>query len=478
MNRSGSIGRVLRFLGPPAVLLAGIGGFVALARSREHPEPRVAETPPPLVETVVVSETADAFDLEADGVVVPFRSVTLAAEVEGRVVNKSENCRAGKTVKAGELLLRIDPATYQLQVKRLTSEREQALASLDELAVQVANAEASIAITKEEVALRQADFLRIAELEKRGVSTQQAHDAARRDELISRTALVKLENEKRLLQAQQARLEQVVELSEVQLAQASLDLERTEIRAPADGVIVSVSVEEQGYLRKGDAILDFEDTSAVEVRASLEMRALAWMRAHWESPDGQTPGPYDIPPVPVTLTYELFGNTYSWHGVLSRVDGIGVDERTRTIPCRVLIDKPRDVSLRNGNADLPVAAPPALIRGMYVKVLLHTTPSEPLLSVPEIAVRPGSTVWAVRDGKLEHFKLPAARVVRGAVLVSRHVTGLRPGDQVVVSPLPVATEGMAVRADAPPDVELPGVPDESLWASSGRRPAEKKEIRR
>ncbi len=194
-------------------------------------------------------------------------------------------------------------------------------------------------------------------------------------------------------------------------------------------------------------------------------------------------GAYDIPQVPVTVIYDVMGNSYAWRGVLSRIDGVGLDNRTRTVPCRVLVTEPQAVSLTEGSPDLPVAAPPALMRGMYVKVQLHSTPTVPLLSVPEIAVRPGNAVWAVREGKLQHFTLPAARVTRGSVLVAPQVTALKVGDAVVVSPLPAAKEGMAVRVQNPPRTEPKvlsdtesGTQDDGRWAD--RRSATEGEARR
>lgn len=484
MDRSeSSLGRLFRLIVPPAVLIGGAVGFVVLANSKEMPQPRDVEAAAPLVETATVTEAKGGLDLAADGLVVPFRSVNLSAEVEGRVVEKSENCRSGRTVRAGELLLKIDPTSYELQISRLQSERDQAQASLEELAVQTANADASISLAKEDVALRQADYQRVAGLQRQGVSTQQAIDAARREELASRTALVTIENEKRLLVAQRARLEQAVKLTGVQIEEAERDLAHVTIRAPFDGVIVSVNVEKDGYCKKGDPLVELEDTSAVEVRTHLEMRALAWLRANRPVGVESPLGAYDIPQIPVTVTYDVLGNSYAWRGVLSRIDGVGLDDRTRTVPCRVLVTEPQAVSLKEGSPDLPVAAPPALMRGMYVKVELHTTPSEPLLSVPEIAVRPGNTVWAVRDGKLEHFSLPAARVTRGSVLVAPQVTELKVGDAVVVSPLPAAKEGMAVRVQDPPQAEPnvmsdseSGAEDDGRWAD--RRSAMEGETRR
>ncbi|HEX6985378.1 MAG TPA: hypothetical protein VF170_08370, partial [Planctomycetaceae bacterium] len=67
MSRPSSlIGTAVRLIGPPAVLLAGVGGFFVLASHHEQPKPREVETPTPLVETVPVSEAAGGLDLDAD----------------------------------------------------------------------------------------------------------------------------------------------------------------------------------------------------------------------------------------------------------------------------------------------------------------------------------------------------------------------------------------------------------------------------
>jgi multidrug efflux pump subunit AcrA (membrane-fusion protein) len=466
-------GKVIRSAAPLAVVVAGAGIAVALSWSREAPKPREVTTVTPLVETVPVSLAEGGLDLTADGVVVPYRNIKIASEVEGRVIEKSENCREGKAVKAGEVLLKVDPANYNLEIARFQSQRDQTQANLAELAVQIGNVEASIALAKEDVELQRNELRRVGGLEKRGVATEQARDTALRAELTARTNLVKLESEKRSLEAQKTRWEEGVKLVEAQLDQAKLDLSRTVIRAPADGVVCTTNVEKDGYLKRGDPIGTFEDTAAVEVRTNLEMRAIAWLRAHLPADAQEKLGPYDLPPVPVTVTYEVLGNTYAWRGVLSRVDGFGVDERTRTVPCRVHVADPRGVSLKSGSADLPIAAPPALVRGMYVKVTLHTTTADPLLSVPEVAVRPDGGVWAVRDGKLAHFDLPAARLTHGAVLVAPQVTRLKAGDRVVISPLPAASEGTAVRVK---DEEKAGAEPDSMTA--GARPAKVGEARR
>lgn len=483
MPRPASVfGKILRSVAPLAVLLGGVGAAVALTMSREPPKPREVKTVAPLVETVPVTLHEEGMEIAADGVVIPFRNVTLSSEVEGRVIEKSENCREGRPVKAGDVLLRVDPADYELAVAKLERERDQTQANLAELAVQIENASTSIELAKEEVRLHRDELDRLETGAKRGAVTPQVYDAARRAELASRVGLTKAENEKRLLEATRTRWEEAVKLVTSQIEQAKLDLARTVVKAPADGVVVSTKVEKDGYLKRGDVIASVEDTAAVEVRTNLEMRVIAWLRAHLPAEEQTKLGPYDLPHVPVTITYELLGNTYKWDGRLDRVDGVGIDERTRTIPCRVHVSAPRAVSLKAGSADLPIAPPSALVRGMYVKVLLHGGANEPLLSVPEGAVRPGNTVWVVRDGKLAHLHLPAARVAHDTVLVAPQVTQLKPGDRVVVSPLPVAEDGMVVRTEAAPSAVEVAEPADSaapaVPAAETRTAIEKAEARR
>jgi len=151
------------------------------------------------------------------------------------------------------------------------------------------------------------------------------------------------------------------------------------------------------------------------------------------------------------VQYELGGRRYQWQGVLSRFDGIGVDERTRTVPCRVLVANPRDVQiLKSGEGTSNVVGPPALVRGMFVTVSVHAKPGTALLEVPQRAVHPGNTVWQVVDGKLSIRKIRVADSTDDLVLVYSDASGLQPGMKLVSSPLTLATEGMAVREHVAP----------------------------
>ena len=447
---------------------AGVAALVVLLSLKEPAQPVDRVTPPPLVEVVPVVADAGGVTLDSDGVAVPYREIAVSAEVSGRVVEMSGDARGGRFVAAGQVLMRIDPQTYDLEKKRLAAEVRSAESSLSELDVQIKNAEASVRIAAKDAELAQNETARQENLRRTGGGgTVTAVEQARRAELQAKDKLQTAANQLRTLKSQQDRLAVQQELAETNLERAELDLARTAVAAPVSGVIVSTNVERDGYVRAGDPLFTIEDTSKAEVKTNLRPKTLAWVLAH--PPPGTAPNPeaadagaYALPSIPVTVEYELLGTTYTWGGTLSRAEGAGIDERTRTVPVRVVVDDPRAVSRepRAGGAaagELPVAGPRALVRGMYVTIALHTDPDDPLLQVPEVAVRPGNRVWVVRDGKLEILTVPVAAMVDDTVLVPPGGGGLREGDRLVVTPLPAAVPGMKVRVagDEPEEPETP-----------------------
>jgi len=92
-----------------------------------------------------------------------------------------------------------------------------------------------------------------------------------------------------------------------------------------------------------------------------------------------------------------------------------------------------------------VAAPPALLRGMFVTVRIKIDPQVALLGIPVNAVRPGDRLWVLRDGKLAIEPINVAIRVDGEALVVATTTSVKAGDEVITSPLPLAIEGMSLR---------------------------------
>ena len=465
------ISRVLyvafRIIIPLLILGVGVCGFVFLVSLKKEPDRAKPTQTLPLVETVEVEEHSGELTIELDGSVVPFREIPLSAEVSGRVTYKSPHCRAGKFVQKGEVLFRINEHEYQLAVDRLTHEEEQARAGINELNVQIESAQALVEVATDELALRTRELERVRRLATQNAASDSDIDIAEQNEQLSRRTLVIQQNQVRLEQSREERLELSLALAGTQLAQAKLDLARTEVKAPTSGVIVFDPAEENSYVQLGSPLATLEDNSSVEVSCSLQMDELYWLWQHDAPPvdsldfpaigtgteknDDQfiraaTLAARGIPAVPATVLYELGGQRFVWNGRLTRYEGAGLDERTRTVPCRIHVQNPTEVSRRSSSSSSSLTlSPQALLRGMYVALEFHVDPRIELLKVPESSVRPGDVLWLVRDGKLVRQTVNVARVVNGFSLIPAASSGLKIRDLVVTSPLATELSGQPVQ---------------------------------
>ncbi|HBO43996.1 MAG TPA: hypothetical protein DD670_08700 [Planctomycetaceae bacterium] len=449
------------------ILACGVAGMAAMVVYGKKASPLVEPEPlrPPMVEVALVEPQEERLDIEVDGVVVPRREISVAAEVGGRVIGKSDVCRAGKFVRQGTLLIEIDPRDHDIEKRRLEEQLKQAEATLEELHVEETNTQELIKLAEDTLALKQREIARLEKIAEQGKDyvTESQLDAERSNELGARNALVTLQNQLRSIQSRRGGLNAARDLVRANLEKAALSLERTRITAPIDGMIVRDFVEADGYVAPGTVLAIIEDVSKCEVRCNLRMDQLYWI---WnqERPNGSTPPvpgdgqDYLLPPTESTVIYRLGEHEYTWNGILARYDGIGLDETTRTVPCIVVVDKPNEVR-RQGAADAsPVRGPRALVRGMYVKVVAHAQLDTELLRVPERAVQPGergNRAWRVRpdtsgsaepnEGLLEEVAVKVISVMGDDALVRVVDGNLAPGDHVVVSPMVSADEGMRVR---------------------------------
>lgn len=429
---------------PLAILGGAIGGFVALGGPK--PPPRKEPEPPKAVpvRTVPVEPESDGIDLGVDGVVVPLREVTLAAEVPGRVLRKTEACNGGQVVKKGTVLLEIDPRDYELDVARLEKELAQAVLAIEEVDEEIGQNATSVDLSRRQVELARREAARLEGLKAGKIVTESEHDRALREELTAANALTMLEGQKRVLAKRRNRLLEARSLAETMLEKARLDLSRTKVVSPVDGIVVDDKVEQDSFVSKGSPLVTIEDTTASEVKTSLRMDEVARV---WGGRDAD--GGNGFPEVPANVVFTLGDRRYEWDGVLSRQEGRGLDEKTRTLACRVRVAEPTKVRAldRYGSAlpEPPGDAPRSLLRGMFVEVWLHVDMQQPLVAVPQEAVRPTGDLFVMRDGRLRILRPKPFHVAGGRIYYDELESGLVAGDRVVVSQISNPREGMELR---------------------------------
>lgn len=269
-----------KFWIPSLVLVIGSSAVVTAVIAKPKPTPRPISTEQSLM-SVPVSEanpSVQRLDVTASGTVVPSRQIDLVAEVSGRIVAINRQFETGGHFQAGEWLVRIDPADYQMAV----------------VAAKARLAEASRLLAEEKGRARQ------AKREWRDLGNQEANDLFIR-------------------KPQLAAAEANLILAQADLAKAERDLAKTEIRLPFDGRIRSVRANIGQFVGAGTALGSAFDTASMEVRVPLSERQAALV---------ELPFVESMAPAEVKLYGVVAGKEATWTGKLARTDAY-VDEQSR-----------------------------------------------------------------------------------------------------------------------------------------------------
>jgi len=375
--------KTLKIVLPIAILLAGVAGAVLLASSRKAP-PRVERAVPgPLVEVLAAGLADVPIVVEGHGEVVAKVAVEVVPQVAGRVVEVSPSMVAGGFFMADHALFVIEPRDYELGV-----DRSQAAVARAEVQLELELAEA-------DVARQEWDELHPGEEPSSGLVVREP-------------------------QVRQAKVE--LEAAKADLAVAHLNLERTRVSVPFDGVVVSETVDLGQFVTTGRALATVYGTDTVEVRVPLKRGELEW---------------FDIPNRPgrtgprAEVSAGVAGVRHIWEGRVVRMEA-QLDATSRM--AHVVVEVQRPFAASRGR--------PPLLPNTFVDVRIFGSTLANVVPLPRHALRDGEKVWVFDDGSLRMRDVSVARADRERVYVS---AGLEPGEQVIVSSLDAITDGMVVR---------------------------------
>jgi membrane fusion protein, multidrug efflux system len=198
--------------------------------------------------------------------------VAVAPEVTGPIV--AVHVHENQLLKAGDLLVNIDPQPFQIAVEQCRATFAEAQAQLPVDKAQLEEAQANLRSAQADRQFADTQFARSKKLSSEQVVDQQSLDLAtktQRDAAASEEAA----------QAAEARAESTLNLHEhaVEVAQAALDLAnwrlaRTEIRAPADGPVSNLRVRVGNMAVEQQPMLTIVDAHAWRVYANYKERFL------------------------------------------------------------------------------------------------------------------------------------------------------------------------------------------------------------
>lgn len=176
--------------------------------------------------------------------------VSISPEVGGRIVEVA--VRENQSVKKGDLLFRIDPEPYRIALAQAEAAVGNARIQVNELSSNYVSKQADIGSMASDVQLAQENFNRQKDLLAKGFTTRAAFDQARAALASAQAkravAAADAQAAHALLGTGTSGLHPQIAAAIAARDKAALDLARTEIRAPADGVVVQVDKLQPGSL--------------------------------------------------------------------------------------------------------------------------------------------------------------------------------------------------------------------------------------
>jgi HlyD family secretion protein len=179
--------------------------------------------------------------VSASGTVAPVTQVQISSQVSGQIRELLADFNT--EVKQGQLIARLDPETFEYRVRQASADVEAARASVLTAQANVQQALAQSSRAQVEQAEAQRDFER-----KQGLLAQNFISPAELDTARARVATLTEAGKAAVAlvavaRAQAQNAEAIVRQRQAQLEQARVDLERTQIRSPVDGIVIKRSVE-------------------------------------------------------------------------------------------------------------------------------------------------------------------------------------------------------------------------------------------
>ncbi len=380
--------KTIKLLIPIAVLVGCV--FIVQAMVAAKPTPEKTPKAQRVVSLYVDEAISESLQLTVNshGEVKPKTEINLTSLVSGQIVSISSKFAEGAEFAKNESLIKIDDAAYKLAVI-------QAQAQLASAKVSVEREMANSKIKKEQW--------------KRKNSGSKPTDFA-------------------LNKPQIAEAKANLKAAESELNNAKLNLARTEIKAPFQGRVMLENIGIGQYITPATDLGHIFSTDVVEVRLPLTDSQLVELNL----PMGFMANDNNAPIVNFSA---IVGNqNHNWQGRIIRTNA-SIDKESRLIYAIAEVIDPYGTGSDNNTA---------LAVGMYVSASIESNKTQDTMVLPRLALRSNNKVYVVNDdSKLEIRLVNVLSTTDKFVHIS---SGVKAGEKVVTSTVPIVTEGMDVKA--------------------------------
>lgn len=326
--------------------------------------------------------------VRSHGEVTPKTEIDLTALVSGQVISISPQFTEGSEFSAQSTLIKIDDRDYKVAVIRAQAQVATAKVNVQE---QLANSK----IKKQQW--------------KRKNNKSKPSDYA-------------------LNIPQIAEAKANLKAAEADLQAAKLNLQRTEIKAPFKGRVLTENIGIGQYITPATVLGHIFSTDIVEVRLPLTDKQLSELNL----PMGFMATEKNAPNV--SLSAHIGNQEHNWQGRIVRTSA-AIDQETRLIYAVAEVIDPYG---QGSDANMALAV------GMYVSAQVDSNYSQDTLQIPRLALHNNDKVYVINDeSKLEIRQVNVLSTNKDTVHIA---SGIVAGEKVVTSTVPAVVDGMEVKA--------------------------------
>jgi HlyD family secretion protein len=210
--------------------------------------------------------------ISASGAVNPVTQVSVGTQVSGQI--KELYVDFNSEVKAGQLIAQIDPETFEFRVRQAMADVDAARAAVLTAQANVAASNAAISRAQVDAAEALRDFERKKDLADKQFIAQSEADKARALVNTSGESVKSAQAQLAVTNAQVKSAQANVAQREAALSQARIDLQRTKITSPVNGIVIKRAIERgqtvAASLQSPELFVIAQNLSDMQVDASID----------------------------------------------------------------------------------------------------------------------------------------------------------------------------------------------------------------
>lgn len=418
-------------------LMIAIGalGAVWMVKSRvpvKHDGTSLASRP---VEVITAENVPFRARALAYGNVEPAISFRSKAEVGGKIGYVHPDLKRGNSIAAGTVVVRIDPADYEVTLRQTQADLAASRSALTQLQEEEKTTRQSLALAKQNLQVGETELQRAQQMFHKRLVPPSSVDQEEQIVLQLRQQVAELQGQLNTYASRTASVKAQIERSQQQVKGQQTTLGRTEIKMPFTARIGEVSIENGEFVSVGNTLFEASDINGVEINAQLPVMHMRNLVSHLDGQTIETQQAGNIQNVlqslNLTARVRLVGGPELavWEARVLRF-GESIDPTRRTVSVVIGVDKPYEQVI--------LGKRPPLLKGMYTAVELYA-PLRHAIVIPRHAIHQGRVYVANAENQLE-IKPVLVRFRQGDLAIID--AGLHAGERVIINDLIPVIEAM------------------------------------